>query len=127
MIVKINGVPCSRATGTYEKFVDYHDRCGFYTPLDKAADMIRESNWYQQDSTPALSEFERVQAYCGDIAKDPFCYMDAMNRTIMESTPITEAIYKFISHRAAVIRWGVENNFNPFDMELTSWIFTHLV
>lgn len=126
MIVKINGepLPCSRAGEDYERMVDYAERCGFYGPIDKTRDVIMETKWYQHEGAPSMADLNKVEAVCND---DPFCWMDAANRLIMDSTPVTQAIYRFITHRTAIIRDGIENNFLPWDMEALIWTVSQFV
>lgn len=126
MIVKINGKPCSRAdVYEYEKFTDWVDRCGYYGPIDKTRDMVLDSEFYQHTPIPPLDEFHKVQGYCGDIFDDPTCYMDSFNHMVMKATPVTEAMYKFITHKTAIIREGIDSDL--FLMEGFIWTLSALV
>ncbi len=115
MIVKINGEPCTRVgEQRAEPLADWSDRCGFYGPIDKTRDMILETDFYHHEGAPSMKDLHKVEAICND---DPFCWLDSANRLLMESTEVTKTVYRFITHRMAIVRDGVEHNFLPWDLE----------
>jgi hypothetical protein len=92
--------------------------------ISKISDAVHNSEWYQD--TPykfdLFNNFHHVQAICGDLgtvnetntsfiidSNNLACWMDSANWTIMNKTPLTSDIYKFISERSYVIRHGLNN------------------
>ncbi|MED4017014.1 hypothetical protein [Sutcliffiella cohnii] len=68
---------------------------------------------WKQVNTPydLITEFDKLEKVCGDTNYLNTCWMDAFNHSVMKLTPLTNDIYLFITHRASVMRDGLENNF----------------
>lgn len=117
MILKINGIECQGGSlpkgvtnMSYEEIHDYVEACQYDSVSERIMDLLQKTDWYQQSNSDfnIFKNWEGVKNLCKD---DALCLMDAVNRSVMESTKGTEMIYKFISHRAALVRDGFENNF----------------
>lgn len=117
MIVKINGVPTDYDR-IHQIIVDNsYDSIG-EAVADKVKNAIHDTEWYQHTSDfNVFNNYDAVDNLCGDNA---ICWMDAVNRSVMETTEPTKMIYRLISHRVGIVKDSFANNFWPeeFDWEL---------
>lgn len=106
MILKINGVETD-----YERI---HRLVEENTPDSLAEGLLKkfhDTEWYQHTSDFNVFEnYDGVKALCDE---NLLCWMDAVNRSGMEISEPTKMVYRFISHRAEVIKDGFANNFWP--------------
>lgn len=74
--------------------------------------------WNQREPyLDIFTDIEQVKAYCGGFGNDvesTTCWLDAYNWSLMNKSKLTEDIYQFISHRAGIIRSGIDN-------EIANW------
>jgi hypothetical protein len=69
---------------------------------------VQNTEWYREDSDINIfTNYEAVRSVCDDNA---ICWMDAVNRSVMETNEVTGSVYKFIQHRAGIIREGFSEN-----------------
>ena len=96
----------------YERVHQLVEDNAYHSVGEVIMEKIQHTEWYNH--TPynfdLVKNFNDVKAICGD---SPFCWTDSLNWSIMNKSELTADIYKFISHRAAVIRNGFETNFLP--------------
>jgi hypothetical protein len=100
LIVKINGVEVTGAANSYQSLPEMIK--------GNLTEAIHNSEWYRENSDINIfTNYEAVRSVCDDNA---ICWMDAVNRSVMESNEVTGAVYKFIQHRAALIKEGFTEN-----------------
>lgn len=110
MILKINGVETDydRIHSIIEK--NSYDSIG-EAIADKIQGTIHNTEWYQHTSDfNIFKDYEAVKNMCRE---NPACLMDAVNRSVMETTEPTKMIYRLISHRVDVVKNAFANNFLP--------------
>lgn len=106
MILKINGVQVSRdihqvvQENSYQSIPDM--------VKGNISELVHNASWYRENSDfNIFNNYEAVRGLCGD---DAICWMDAVNRSVMETNEITGSVYKIIQHRVGLIREGFTEN-----------------
>lgn len=89
--------------------------------LQLVSEKIQQSEWYQYQ--PQQFDYgvnrQMVEAVCNH---NPVCYMDSLNWTLMNKTPLTESIYKWIAYRSHIAYEGVTTNFLPHHLDFIHFI-----
>jgi hypothetical protein len=125
LIIKINGVEISDGYDVHDLIQDtsYHSIPELVR--GNLTEAVHNTEWYRENSDINIfTNYESVRSVCDDNA---ICWMDAVNRSVMESNEVTGAIYKFIQHRAALIKEGFTENLLGDNLEAVLdcilWIF----
>jgi hypothetical protein len=108
LIIKINGVEISDGTDIHDLIKE--SSYGSIGEMIKGniSEAIQNTEWYRENSDfNIFSNYEGVRGLCDD---NTICWMDAVNRSFMESNEFTGSVYKFIQHRAGLIREGFTEN-----------------
>jgi hypothetical protein len=106
LIVKINGVIVSKEIHQIAQENSYQSISEMVK--GNLSELVQNTEWYRENSDINIfSNYEAVRSVCDDNA---ICWMDAVNRSVMESNEVTGAVYKFIQHRAALIKEGFMEN-----------------
>lgn len=78
------------------------------------------AEWNQH--TPSMDIFEdinQVKDFCGNFGdnfENTNCWLDVYNWSLMNKTKLTEDIFQFINHRANVVRNGLKNEIENFQV-----------
>lgn len=108
MIIKINGVEVSDGYDLYDLIQDNSYQSVPEIIKGNLTTAVQHTEWYRENSDINIfTNYEAVRGVCDDNA---ICWMDAVNRSFMESNEFTGAVYKFIQHRAGLIREGFTEN-----------------
>jgi hypothetical protein len=108
LIIKINGVEISDGYDLHDLIQDNSYQSIAEIITGNLTEAIQSTQWYRENSDfNIFSNYEGVRGLCDDNA---FCWMDAVNRSVMETNEVTGSIYKFIQHRAGLIREGFAEN-----------------
>jgi hypothetical protein len=86
--------------------------------LPKSIKFRFENNQWQQvqPKRDLFKDFDDVKYVCGDgdNLSEMACWLDTYNWSLMNKTKFTEDIYQFISHRAQIMRKGVDKEIDNF-------------
>ncbi|MRX56736.1 hypothetical protein GJU41_22595 [Bacillus idriensis] len=82
-----------------------------------------ENLQWQQVNTPPYDMFkdmDGIKAICGNptLPDNLGCWLDVYHWSIIKKHPLSEDIYQFITHRAAVVRNGFDKEISNFQINM---------
>jgi hypothetical protein len=77
-------------------------------PIHKLKFKFENAEWQQVN--PTLDYFNSYQHVRNVCDENVICWLDSMHYSLLSQTEQTEMLYKFIAHRAGIVREGILDN-----------------